>query len=673
MTSSQDVSEVRSSVRYATAARTSQGDALNPGERTPGSSLADDALHRRGVLAFGPFRLDPIQRTLLHDGAPVRLTARLFETLLYLARHPGRIVARDELENAVWSGRAVEEGNLQKAISALRKALQSVEPGDTYILTIAGRGFQFTAPVVQEPCSADISAALPISDFTAEQPPTAGALTPWRYGKTIKPIITAMLLATIALLVFSTRPASNLTFSPPPHSVAVLPFLNMSADTKDDYFSVGLADELINTLSRVGDLRVAARTSAFTFKDSTLTAGEIGRRLNVAAILEGAVRRDGQRVHIAVQLVDTRTGFELWSRSYDRDRILGDVLQVQTDIAATVSESLKIKLVQADAARLTVGGTVNGRAFDAYLRGMMNSRDFGQQNIRQAILDFSDAIKLDPMYAQAYAGRAAAHIFLVLHGYEATALDDRTEVLAATQDADDAINLAPTLAEGHRVKSLILFNALAFKGATGELETAWNLAPNDAMVEATRGMIEARLGHTEIAITAARHAIAMDPLSPSAYQRLGEALFWAHHFDEALGAFGYAAAMDQHPSRINLSWTASIYLVKGDAAVAEHICAGGSGWTDYACLAMAYHDLGRQAEAETKFVELHKTLGEDGAYVYAEIFAQWGRPTEALRWLETAYIMKNSALNESKSSPFLDPIRTSSRYKEIESRLNFPQ
>ena len=482
----------------------------------------------------------------------------------------------------------------------------------------------------------------------------------------------AALVPVACLLIWSLapRPPSDAKFSPPPHSLAVLPFVNMSGDRGEDYFSDGLADELINTLSRVGGLRVAARTSAFSFKGSTATISEIGQRLDVAAVLEGAVRRDGQRVHIAVQLIDTRTGFQFWSRSYDRDRFLDDMLKVQTDIAETVSASLATKLLQTDAARLTAGSTHNPLAFDAYLRGMNNSREFGEANIRQSIADFSEAIKRDPAYAQALAGRAAAHNFLVVYGYETDARDDRQE--AASADADAAIALAPTLAEAHRVKSLILFNALAFKGATEELAIAWDLAPNDALVEATHGTIEARLGHNAVAIAAARHAIALDPLNPNAYQRLGQALYWTRHFNEALEAFGHAAAVDQHPSRINLSWTASAYLASGDPAAAEHICAGGNGWTDDACLAMVYHALGRQAEAETKFARLHQSFGDRAAYVYAEIYAQWGRPAEAMHWLEKAYALSNSGLNEMKVSPFLDPIRKITEFAEIERRLNFP-
>jgi TolB-like protein/DNA-binding winged helix-turn-helix (wHTH) protein len=641
-------------------------------------SSPDPAHAAHGVLIFGPFRLDPTRRTLLRDGVVVPLTARLFETLLYLAQHSERLVTRGELENAVWYGRAVEEGNLQKAIWSLRKALQTGTPGETaYIATIAGHGFRFTTPVRFEPQHVSVG----ISDSAAD--PAAAAVPPparqpaspqaWHHGRKLWLGAAAVLLAATATVwCFAPRHRELAAFAPPLHSVAVLPFVNMSGDAKQDYFSDGLADELINTLSRVGGLRVAARTSAFSFKASNATIGDIGRRLNVGAILEGAVRRDGERVHIAVQLIDTRTGFQFWSRSYDRDRFLGDMLKVQTDIAETVSASLETKLLPADAAKLTDGGTHNAKAFDAYLRGMKNSADFDEASLRHAIADFSAAITLDPGYAQAFAARAIARNVLVGFGLEADAEADKLDEAAAVADADAAIRLAPALAEAHRVKAVVLFDALAFKGAADELSIARDLAPNDSRVEASGGAIEGKFGHSAVALAAARHSVALDPLNPAAYQRLAQALFWSRHFDAALEAYGHADAVETHPSRQNRAWIAFTLLAKGDPAAAVRICVAGTAWTDDECLAMAYHALGRQPEAEAKLANFQHTFGDRAAYQYAQIYAQWGRPVEAMHSLETAYAMKDSGLTEMKMSPFLDPIRNLAEFGEIERRLNFP-
>jgi TolB-like protein/DNA-binding winged helix-turn-helix (wHTH) protein/Tfp pilus assembly protein PilF len=634
-------------------------------------SLSNEAgteitLRKRGLYAFGPFKLDPIRRTLHRDGVAVALPSRLFETLLYLVEHPDRPVARDELERAVWQGRVVEDGNLQRAVSSLRKTLRAGVPSPAYIVTISGRGFQFAVPVTLE---ADNFNA-PAGDLFGHLDADTESPRAWR-----RP---AMLMLCLAALValgawrWTQGGTSEAPFTPPPHSVAVLAFTNMSANPGEAYFSDGLADEVMATLSRIGGLRVAARTSAFSFKARHLTANAIGRQLDVAAILEGSVRRDGDNVHVAVQLIDTRTGFEFWSRSYDRNRFMDDILKVQADIAESVSTSLQVKLMDSDAAGLAAGGTHNARAFDAYLRGMNNSRELQAANQRQAIADFSDAIALDPAYARAFAGRAAARYFLVFSGSEPGALDDQQDTAAAIADTDRAISLAPALAEAHRVKSLILFSALAFKASAEELGRAVDLAPNDASVEATRGMIEAVLGHYQLAMVASRHAIALDPFNPLSYRTLGETLFFMRQFDEALEAFGHATAVDKGASRLNLAWIASTYIVKGDPAAAKHICAGGSAWSDNACLAIAYHALGRQAEADAAFDRLHATFGDRGAYIYGEIFAQWGRPAEALRWLETAYRLNDGGLTTIKVSPFFDPIRSVPGFVDLERRLDFP-
>jgi serine/threonine-protein kinase len=533
----------------------------------------------------------------------------------------------------------VEHGNLQRAVSSLRKTLRTGTAPEAYIVTIAGRGFQFAMPVTFE--AYDVTAS---TEVVFRYLPPEAETPPPRRRQAMLMLGFAVLLA-FAFWRLAPSGRREVPFAPPPHSVAVL---------------------------AIGGLRVAARTSAFSFKGSHLTTNAIGRQLGVAAILEGSVRRDGQHVQVAVQLIDARTGFQFWSRSYDRKEIADDMLQVQADIAESVSASLEVKLMDVDQAGLTVGGTHNARAFDAYLRGMNNNEELQEGNARQAIADFGEAIALDPAYARAFAGRAAAHNFLVYSGYETGAREDEQQAAAASADADRAISLAPTLAEAHRIKGLILFGALNFKASAEELERAVDLAPDDAGVEATRGKIEALLGHYQLAMTAARHAIALDPLNPNSYRNLGQALFWMRRFDEALQAFGHATALEKAPSRLNLAWTASAYIAAGDPAAAERVCVGGRTWTDNACLAMVYHALGRQAEAEAAFAALHQNFGDRGAYIYAEIYAQWGRTAEALRWLETAYALKDSGLTEMKVSPFLDSVRTVAEFGQVERRLNFP-
>ncbi len=204
-------------------------------------------------------------------------------------------------------------------------------------------------------------------------------------------------------------PASTapIAFAPPPHSIAVLPFVNMSGDKEQEYFSDGLTEEILNSLARVNELQVSARTSAFSFKGKDVKIGTIARELNVGAILEGSVRRSGHTVRVTAQLNNAVTGFHLWSQTYDRD--LRDVLALQTEIANAVASALKVTLLGGVASKIEAGGTQNPAAFDVYLRASKAYREEqNDKDLQAAIAIYTEAIRLDPEYALAYSDRSLA-------------------------------------------------------------------------------------------------------------------------------------------------------------------------------------------------------------------------------------------------------------------------
>src|SRR5262249_47816061 len=193
--------------------------------------------------------------------------------------------------------------------------------------------------------------------------------------------------------------AAPTAFNPPPRSIAVLPFVNMSGDKEQEYFSDGLTEELLNDLARINELQVAARTSAFSFKGKDTDIGTVARKLNVGTVLEGSVRRSGHTIRVTTQLINAVTGFHLWSETYNRD--LGDVLKLQTEIATAVASALKVTLLGDIAAKIEVGGTRNPAALDAYLRA---TKTFffeltNQENVETAVAGYTEAIRLDPDYA----------------------------------------------------------------------------------------------------------------------------------------------------------------------------------------------------------------------------------------------------------------------------------
>jgi TolB-like protein/DNA-binding winged helix-turn-helix (wHTH) protein/tetratricopeptide (TPR) repeat protein len=636
----------------------------------------DVSTRDRGVYVFGRFRLDSMRRTMLRDDVAIKLVPRLFDLLLYLVENPGRVIEKDELLTAVWGGRIVEEANLSQAMSALRKVLQA-EGADTMIVTAPGRGYRFAAAVHQESGAA--------AAFTTVQPPPAAAVLPaalsrtapwWRLRRSLflggAALALASGLAAVWRLVPS-PPQVAAAFTPPPHSVAILPFANMSGDPAQEYFSDGLSEELIDTLGAIGQIRVAARVSAFSFKGTNATIPDIARKLNVGTVLEGSVRGNGARVRIAAQLIDAQTGFPLWSGSFDRDRFNDDIFKVQADIAQSVTSALEVKLLGADAGKFTLGGTHNARAFDAYLRAMVNNNPVEDDaHARQAMADFSEAIRLDPNYAAAYAGRAAIAHALVNNGTGDDVAAAQKMLADATADADRAIAIEPSLADGHWARALLLGAALDFTAASAEMSRARDLAPGNAVIESIYGYSETIIGHTDAGVAALRRAVTLDPLRPSVYRNLASALVYARRADEARDAYQHFVALDPHPSHAEQILLAIIALHRHDPGSAEKICAGHDGFYDHQYLAIAAYELGREADAQAHLARLQAMAGDRGAYNYAVIYAQWHQPTQALHWLQIAYTLRDPGLRELRTDPFLDPIRGMPEFQAMLRRLNFP-
>jgi adenylate cyclase len=260
-------------------------------------------------------------------------------------------------------------------------------------------------------------------------------------------------------------------FNPPAHSIAVLPVVNMSGDAKQDYFSDGISEELLNSLSRLNDLEVVARTSSFAFKGQNVDVSTIAHKLNVGAILEGSVRRAGNTVRITVQLINAVSGFHMWSQTYDRN--LTDVLKVQTEVATSVAQQLEVKLVAHEAEKLEVGGTRNQEAYDAYLRGAQRAYSAGQvTDHRAALSEYDRAIALDPDYAAAYAGRAIALLWI---GAYIVKLDLREQLHEdAITAARRAVTLAPEFGEAHWALAAATLNGGLpdFAGAAREYDRA---------------------------------------------------------------------------------------------------------------------------------------------------------------------------------------------------------
>jgi len=457
-------------------------------------------------------------------------------------------------------------------------------------------------------------------------------------------------------------------FSPPPHSLAVLPFVNISGDKEQEYFSDGLTEELLNSLARIDELRVAARTSSFYFKGKDVDVGTIARKLNVAAILDGSVRRSEHTVRVTAQLNNAVTGFHLWSQTYDRD--LGDVLQIQTEIANAVANALKVTLLGDEAAKIELGGTHNPAAFDAYLQG---SKAFFSGNLQSAIAAYTEAIRLDPNYALAFAGRSRTSSAYAGGAGIASKTAVREFFDKAQADARQAIKLAPELAEGQVALAFFLaFGALDFTHASEVYERAMGLAPGNAAVLGEGGIFSVYMGRFDAGLVAAHRAVALDPLNPRSHDRLGEALYWARRYEDAVAALGEVISLESDFQRA-YGYRGLAYYGLGDLQSARSSCeAQADYWLSEWCLAVAYEKLGRHADAETQLKRMQSAMGDTSAYQYATIYAQWGNAAKALEWLATAMRMRDPGLLYVKNDPLLDPLRKERRFQAIERELKFP-
>ena len=458
--------------------------------------------------------------------------------------------------------------------------------------------------------------------------------------------------------------------APPAHSIAVLPFVNMSGDPKQDYFSDGLSEELLNSLAAIPALQVAARTSSFTFKGKDVDVAEIARKLNVGAVLEGSVRKDGNQVRITAQLINAVTGFHLWSHTYDRD--LKNVLALQAEIAAAVTNALQATLLADAATAIEIGGTQNPAAFDAYLRGKNLARgNFDKEHMLAQIADFSEAVRLDPQFAKAFVGLANAQNSYANNYAPGDA--PRSWFKQARASAQKAVALAPDPGEAHAsLAGVVERGSLDFAQAQSEYERALALAPNDVDVLLRSGNFFVTMGRTDIGLSNIRRAIALDQLNPVGYARLSIALSYDHKYRAAIEASERALQLDPNDTSIE-NFLGLDELLLGDLDSARHSCATPKRiWEGQLCMAILYDRLHQRREAEAELAGMQAELGQSATYQYAEIYAQWGDIAKALDALETAYRLPDPGIITLRADTLIDPLRNEPRFKEIERKLSFP-
>lgn len=462
------------------------------------------------------------------------------------------------------------------------------------------------------------------------------------------------------------------------NTIAVLPFLNMSRDEDGDYFSDGLAEELLNVLSKIRGLRVAARTSAFSFKGKKATIAEIGRALNVASVLEGSIRIAGNRVRIAVQLVKVSDGYHLWSETYDR--MMDDIFAIQDDIAQSVVEELRTRLLgEEPGSRISamveheVAEAVKGRADDPEAqRLMLLGRYFldrtTPEDAAKAVAYFQEALDLDADYALGWAelGRA----YSVQAGKAWVAVD---EGYAGSREATQrALALEPDLAEGHatlgRIQAAYDWD---LRGAMDSYQKALELAPGSPLVLDGASVLKFKLGKFDEALELSRRVLAQDPLSSAIWHNLGLICHAANLLDESETAF--RRAMELSPQRqLTPAMLALVLLDKGlnDEALANADKEPDDFWKLWA-QAIVLHAMGRKAESDSALAALTGEHADGDAYQIAEVYSMRGETDAAFEWLETAVAERDPGVTHTKADPRFRPLHDDPRWAALLNKIGF--
>lgn len=452
------------------------------------------------------------------------------------------------------------------------------------------------------------------------------------------------------------------------NTVAVLPFANMSGDPGQNYFADGLSAEVRAALARNAVLKVVGQTSSNVFRAHTEDAKTIAGKLGVAYLLDGNVRRAGDRVRIAAELIDGRSGFSRWSQSFDR--ALDDIFAVQTEIAGAVTAALTREVAKAgDPAE--AGGTADVAAYDAYLRGRAAfALAESAETDRAALRRFDEAIAADPTFAAAHAARSRT--LAAIANQHATGAARRALYDDAVAAAQRAVALAPKLADAQSALAFILVSGrLDIRGARAPYERSFTLGAGDPDVLGRYALYRAHTGRFAAAEAAITLATELDPLNPRTFWNTGAVRFAARRFAEAIPPMQRALELNPRMGNVH-GYIAYCLLLQGKAEQArQQILKETSPLTRLPGTAIIEHRLGNAARAREAFAALVAQLGDNGLYQQAEVLAQWGDATAAIEALKRARIAGDSGLFLAGEDPLLDPIRKAPELSRLLRELGF--
>jgi TolB-like protein/tetratricopeptide (TPR) repeat protein len=572
-----------------------------------------------GQYEFGAYRLDAQSRMLFKEGGHVALPPKVAELLIALVQAAGRALTREQLLQRLWPDTVVEEGSLTSHVSMLRKILGEGPHGQDFIETVSKRGYRFVPPVRRVGSSA----------------PDSG-------------VDRAMLV--------------------------VLPFENFTAGERYDYFSDGLTEEMITELARLSPERlgVIARTSAMQFKSTAKSTAQIGSELGVSHVLEGSVRRAGDRVRITAQLIRVSDESHLWAQSYERG--LHDVLEVQAEVARAVAREIQIKLTPGEQRRLDPDKTrsVNPQAHELYLRGRHFWYRRTEEGIRKSIECFEEALRHDPSFAAAYDGVSDAHTMLACRGMTSAVESFHKAKAAARQ----AVRMQPELGEGYASLAHVRLHDWDWVGLENEFRRAAELDPGYAIAHYWYAEYLMTMGRTQEALGRVRHSWELDPLNSVINASVGMIHYLAHDYDGALVALRRGLEVDptHYVSHLRVGLVCLQKNLANEAidAMRQAVMHSGGSTEALAGLAQAHAVAGDKPAME----KIAKELGAStrryvSPYNVARVYGAIDDKEQALQWLERAFQEHNPDLIELTREPSFHSLWSDAKFRELVKRIGW--
>jgi len=650
------------------------------------------------VVQIGAWRVDPELDEISRDGQTIKLEPKMMQLLLCLTANAGQVISVEQLLDEVWKDVVVTPDSVYHAVAALRRVLGDDSKNPTYIANVMRRGYRLIAPVIPLGTADTLTPRVQsehLTGATQAVTPSAGpprtqsirTLERRTFGSAILAVLALVLACFIVNRVWIARRSTAAHFAatvahekaqrvtaapaaaiaPPPDSIAVLPFVDLSQEHDQEYFADGMAEEVLDLLTGVPGLKVIGRSSSFQFKGQNQDLRKIGNALGVRYVVEGSVRRSGEQVRVTAQLIDTTDGSHLWSDKYDEP--MGNVLTVQDRIAAGLVRALQLSIEADDYA----GGRhsfKSGQAYDLYLRGIRAWQTTNKEGLESAVAYFQRALDLDPNAVAAAELLAGAQESLAELSYVAP----QEGFERARRSAQHALAMNPQSWEAHLILSGIhLVYDWDWPAAERDAQVALRLQPHDSETLQGLAKVYEALGRWDEGIRLTQAALALDPFDPSLHLILG-------NFRAATGELGAAEAEVRRMLQISPFWgeghydLGGILLLEGkvQAALAE-MQLEQTAWSRYAGLAMVYHAMGRHADSDAALAAVEKGGAQDYASEIADAYAYRGEADPAFKWLERAYHQKDTALYLIKTDVFFARLKSDPRYAEFLRKMNLPE